>query len=198
VFEEERGPRARRRQATIDEIVAAAWDVVHEEGLAALSIRDLAARVGLSGSSLYQYFDSKHAIFDALFADGHRQLHDRLQALDWSDRPLTVFRNGSRIFTDFCLEDAVRYQLLFQRTIRGFVPSESSMALSWATYRGMTTALAAIGVTETADIDLWTAVQMGLTEQQLANDPGGRRFVGQLDAAIDMFLAHVKKGRSRR
>ena len=40
-----------------------------------------------------------------------------------------------------------------------------------------------------ADVDLWTAIQMGLTEQQWANDPGGRRFVDHLEPAIDMFLA---------
>jgi AcrR family transcriptional regulator len=192
------GPRARRRQATIDEILAAAWEVVHEQGLAALSIRDLAARVGLSGSSLYQYFASKHDIFDALFAEGHRQLQARMRELDRRGSPSTVFRHGSRIFSEFCLEDGVRYQLLFQRTIPGFVPSEPSMALAWASYQDMVAALGALGVTEGADIDLWTALQMGLTEQQLANDPGGRRFVELLDTAIDMYLAHVRKRRSRR
>jgi AcrR family transcriptional regulator len=192
------GPRARRRQATIDEILAAAWQVVHEQGLAALSIRDLASKVGLSGPSLYQYFASKHDIYDALFAAGHRQLQARLRELDRRGSPSTVFRRGSRIFTDFCLEDPVRYQLLFQRTIPDFVPSEPSMALAWASYQDMVAALGALGVTEPADIDLFTALQMGLTEQQLANDPGGRRFVDLLDNAIDMYLAHIKKRRSRK
>jgi len=54
-------------------------------------------------------------------------------------------------------------------------------------------ALAAAGVTDQADVDLWTAIQMGLTAQQLANDPGGRRFADLLDPAIDMFLASVKR-----
>jgi AcrR family transcriptional regulator len=197
VFEVEASPRARRRQATIDEIVTAAWALVHEDGLAALSIRDLGARVGLRGSSLYQYFASKHDIYDALFADGHVQLQACLSGLDRRASPRTVFREGSRMFTEFCLEDTVRYQLLFQRTIPGFVPSERSMALAQATYADMVAALAAVGVTDPADIDLWTALQMGLTEQQLANDPGGRRFVDLLDRSIDMFLAHVKRRKAR-
>ena len=46
VFEErDPGPRAKRRQATIDEVVAAAWATVREHGLAGLAMRDLAARL---------------------------------------------------------------------------------------------------------------------------------------------------------
>ena len=53
------------------------------------------------------------------------------------------------------------------------------------------------GVTDPADVDLWTAIQMGITGQQWANDPGGRRFADHIDAAVDMFLAHVKRKRRK-
>jgi AcrR family transcriptional regulator len=193
----ELGPRARRRQATIDEVLAAARDLAREHGLASISMREIGARVGLHSSSLYQYFSSKDAIYDALFADGHRELHAWMAEFDRTGRPVEVLKRGSRRFTEFCLEDEVRYQLLFQRTIPGFVPSEASMALAWQSYRDMVAALADAGVTEPADVDLWTAIQMGITEQQWANDPGGRRFVDHLEPAVDMFLAHVKRTRRR-
>ena len=67
------------------------------------------------------------------------------------------------------------------------------MALAFASYQDMVGALAAAGVTEQADVDLWAAIQNGLTDQQLANDPGGRRYADLLDRAIDMFLAHVHR-----
>jgi AcrR family transcriptional regulator len=198
VFEPMLGPRERRRQETIEHVVAAASDLIHEHGLAALSMRDLAARVGLKAPSLYQYFPSKHDIYDALFAKGHRQLQARMDAeLDRDGDAVTVFKRGSRIFTEFGVEDPVRYQLLFQRTIPDFVPSEESMALAWASYRGMADALADAGVTDQADLDLWSSIQLGLTEQQLANDPGGRRFIDLLDPAIDMFLTTRTTGRRR-
>lgn len=194
MFEEaDPGPRARRRQATIDDVVAAADAAVHEVGLATLSMRDLAARVGLKASSLYQYFPSKLDIYDALFARWHRQLQAHMAQLDPSGDPIEVFRRGSRLMEEFCLTDAVRYQLLFQRTIPDFVPSEASMAIAFESYQGMVDALAAAGVTDQADIDLWTATHLGITEFQLANDPGGRRFVGLLDEAIDMFFAHMQR-----
>jgi AcrR family transcriptional regulator len=193
----ELGPRARRRQATIDEVLAAARQLAHEHGLSAISMRELGARVGLHASSLYQYFPSKDAIYDALFAFGHRELQAWMAGLDRTGKPLEVFKRGSRRFTEFCLADEVRYQLLFQRTIPGFVPSGASMALAWQSYREMVAALADVGVTEPADVDLWTAIQMGITEQQWANDPGGRRFADHLEPAIDMFLAHARRTRKK-
>ena len=186
------GPRARRRQATIDEVLAAASDLARGAGLASISMRELGTRVGLHASSLYQYFPSKDAIYDALFAQGHRELHAWMAALDRTGRPVDVLKRGSRLFIEFCLEDAVRYQLLFQRTVPGFAPSEASMALAWQSYRDWSPP-SPTGVTAQADVDLWTAIQMGITGQQWANDPGGRRFADHIEPAVDMFLAHVKR-----
>ena len=193
----ELGPRARRRQATIDEVLAAARDLAREHGLTSISMRELGARVGLHASSLYQYFPSKDAIYDALFAQGHRELQMWMAELDRTGRPVDVLKRGSRRFTEFCLEDEVRYQLLFQRTIPGFTPSKASMDLAWHSYGDLVAALADAGVTHPPDIDLWTAIQMGITEQQWANDPGGRRFVVHIEPAVDMFLAHVKRKNRR-
>lgn len=184
--------RNRRRQSMIDEVVDAAWALVHEQGLAGLSMRDLGERVGLHASSIYQYFPSKLDIYDALFAQGHRQLHAAMADLDRTSDPVSVFRAGSARFTAFCTDDPVRYQLLFQRTIPDFEPSAASMALAWQSYQDMVGVLASLGVADGPDVDLWSAIQIGLTDQQIANDPGGQRWASQLDRAIDMFLAFVR------
>ena len=47
---------------------------------AAFSLHALAREVGIRQPSLYEYFDSKHALYDAMFADGNRQLLERLDA----------------------------------------------------------------------------------------------------------------------
>ena len=120
--------RARRREATRAEILDAAWDLVREHGLAALSLRDLAARVGMRAPSLYQYFSSKHAIYDAMFGQGAREpslasirpAHDR--------RPATALREIAHRMFEFTTSDPARAQLLFQRTIPGFEPSADAYA----------------------------------------------------------------------
>lgn len=184
--------RDRRRQSMIDDVVNAAWELVHEQGLAGLSMRDLGEKVGMHASSIYQYFPSKLDIYDALFAHGHRQLQAVMGAVDRQGDPDDVFRAGSAVFTNFCTEDPVRYQLLFQRTIPDFVPSPEAMELAWASFQDMGQALAAVGVVDQVDVDLWVALQTGLTDQQIANDPGGARWSSQLDRAIDMFFAFVR------
>jgi hypothetical protein len=51
--------------------------------------------------------------------------------------------------------------------------------------------LAGIGVTDPADVDLYTALIAGLVAQQNANEPGGDRWTRQLDRVIDMYLAEM-------
>src|SRR5580704_8505641 len=112
-----RDRRAERREATRAEILDAAWDLAREEGLAGLSLREVAAKVGMRPPSLYHYFDSKHAIYDAMFAAGNRQLLERMSDHEWPEEPRALLRAMARLFVEFGAEDPVRSQLLFQRTI---------------------------------------------------------------------------------
>ena len=102
---------------------------------------------------------------------------------------------GARAFVEFCVEDPVRYQLLFQRTIPDFEPSPDSYADALAVLDVAREQLSSIGITDTAALDLWTALITGLVDQQLSNDPGGDRWTRLLPQAVDMFLAHHRRGR---
>ena len=66
-----------RHEATKEEILAAAWELARTVGLTGFSLRDLALAVHMRHQSLYTYFPSKHAIYDALFAQGMRALVDQ-------------------------------------------------------------------------------------------------------------------------
>jgi AcrR family transcriptional regulator len=186
-----RDRRAERFEATRQEILDVAWGLVSADGLAGLSLRELGARVGLRAQSLYVYFPSKHAIYDAMFLEGNRELLDRRRSLELDADPVVALRQSARQFVDFCTEDLARYQLLFQRTIPGFEPSEESYAVAREVLDGGRRVLAGVGVTEPADVDLYTGLISGLVAQQNANEPGGDRWTRQLDRAIDMYLAEV-------
>ena len=192
-----RDRRAERREATRAEILDAAWALVREHGLAGLNLRDVAKAVGMQPPSLYSYFASKAAIYDAMFADGYRAL---LATRPGDRTPTTVdeFKAGCRDFLAFATEDPARFQLLFQRTIPGFEPSDESMALAVEALSWASGALAGIGVTDPGALDLYTALLTGLADQQISNDPGGDRWVRRADEALDMFLAHVAPAKRRR
>ena len=185
--------RALRREETKAEIVAAAWDVVREHGLAGLAMRDLGKRVGMKAQSIYSYFESKHDIYDAMFREAYEAFAAATSADvvtgAGSDRDLAHV--AAHRFFEFCTSDPVRYQLLFQRTIPDFVPSEESYAVALDAYRSVQDQFAALGITDPEAVDLWTAVMTGLTDQQISNDPGGNRWERIVDRAVDMILREI-------
>ena len=191
-----RDRRAERRAATRAEILDAAWEIARTEGLASLSLRDLARRVGMQAPSLYSYFDSKHAIYDAMYAQGAQAFVD---GEPWHETTGDLREDLRRIvhyFVRFCSADEARYQLLFQRTIPGFEPSPESFAISEESLGRLADHLAGCGVTEPRAIDLFTALGTGLADQQISNDPGGDRWIRLIDDAVDMFADHVTKAGS--
>lgn len=183
--------RRARHEATRQEILDAAWTIVRAEGLAALTMRGLARVVGMEPQSLYTYFRSKHDVYDAMFAEGNRELLDRLHAVDWPDGPRDLIRTVAEVMLTFDAEDAARSLLLFQRTIPDFEPSTEAYALAEEVFAYCGGHLARAGITDPADMDLYTALVAGLGMQQLANDPGGDRWLRLLDRAVDMYVSEV-------
>jgi AcrR family transcriptional regulator len=183
--------RSRRREQTRAEILQAAWQLCREQGLAALSLRDLAARVGMRAPSLYSYFDSKDAIYDAMFAEGQRALLASQAGLTDLPRTRAGLLRGAMQFFEFCVSDPVRYQLMFQRVVPGFVPSPESYALAVQVLAQFDEVLAELGLTDPALRDLWTGLFAGLTAQQITNDPGGDRWERTVPLAVEMFADFV-------
>ena len=187
--------RTARRQETKDEIIAAAWDLVREEGLAGLAMRDLGKRVGMKAQSIYSYFASKHEIYDAMFHEGYlafaRELADVVPSTVDGVDMREVLHDSAHRFFDFCVSDPVRYQLLFQRTIPDFIPSDESYAVAVETYDDMRQGFERFGVTDPEVVDLWTALLTGLSDQQISNDPGGDRWERVIDRAVGMFLTQI-------
>jgi AcrR family transcriptional regulator len=189
--------RGRRREAKRATILAEAWGLAHRDGLAAISLRDLADRVDLRQPSLYAYFDSKLGLYDLMFADGNRQLLAVVGSIPVSDDPRHALVEFTQTLVRFSTEDIVRHQLLFQRTIPGFEPSPTSYALALEFYELARQRLAAAGVSDPSDVDVFSALVSGLSHQQVANDPGGDRWVSLAERAVDMFLADVERRRQR-
>lgn len=181
----------RRRLQTRSEILESAWQLCRDGGLTSLSLRVLAERVGMRAPSLYSYFASKDAIYDAMFADGQRELLAVISDLPVDDADRESVREAAHRYFCFCTSDPVRYQLLFQRTIPGFEPSPESYALASEVLDTAERAITAAGLADARLVDLWTALLTGLADQQISNDPGGDRWYRLLDEAVDLFCDHA-------
>jgi AcrR family transcriptional regulator len=183
--------RQRRHEETRREILEEAWAMARREGLASLSLRQLARAVGMEPQSLYTYFASKHAIYDAMFAQGNEALLARRADIDVDSDPVDALRQMAHGFVEFCTEDTTRYSLMFQRSIPGFEPSPESYALAQRVLDIGRERLAALGVKDQAGLDLYTALISGLVSQQISNDPGGSRWTRHTDRLMDMYLREV-------
>ena len=184
---------AERREAKVAEIVASAWELAGADGIGGLTLRALARKVGMRQPSLYEYFESKNALFDAMFADGNRQLLARLDALDLPRDPRRAVKVFMRAFAEFGLEDLTRGALLFQRSIPGFEPSPGSYALAEEALQRGVELLGRAGVHDPGDVDCVVAMVAGLVTAQASNDPGGTRWIRHLDRMIDLHLDNATK-----
>ena len=204
-------PTAReRRKRTHDQIVEDSLTIAREmmqaDGVAALSFNAIAARLGIKPPSLYTYFPSKHAIYDELFRRGFeafgQSMSDASDPAQEDPVPGTAdsLRRVMEAYMAFALENPDLFQLMFQRPVPGFIPSERSMAVSLSALQQGREALRQL--IERGEIqppypvdrasDLIIATMYGLTELQLANNPdqpvGAGRFGSLIPEAVQLFL----------
>jgi AcrR family transcriptional regulator len=195
--------RAARRQASVDEALDHAEDIVREQGAGALTVSEIARRMGMRPPSLYKYFPSLHAIYDALFARGHRELAAYLDdSVRDLDSGLARLLAASRAIARWGTERAGLAPLLFWRPVPGFAPSPESYAPSeavWERFRqDLRTAVRKGQLRRSADSDaalrMLTIVISGISSQQLANEPDKSfedgAFTSLIDEALQMFANH--------
>lgn len=97
------GQRA-RRLGRIDQILDVAGDVFGDEGYSNASLSTVAARLGVSKTALYRYFDSKAALFAAYVERHCARLSDAVQTM--ADDGLTS-RAALTLFVRRYLEQVV-------------------------------------------------------------------------------------------
>ncbi len=191
------GKTAQRREERVASIVATAWTLAGQHGIGGLSLHALARELGIRQPSLYAYFDSKHALFDAMFADGNRQLLARLDEVKLPRDPRAAVKAFIRTLVGFAVEDPERSALLFQRPIPGFVPSTESYEHAQAVMERTVGLLHAAGLRAQADVDCFVAMVGGLVDAQISNDPGGDRWTRHLVRLPAMYLDEPKRRRRR-
>ena len=179
---------AQRREERTAGIVAAAWQLSQTLGLAGVTLHALAREVGIRQPSLYEYFESKHALYDAMFADGNRRLLERLDAVKLPADRRRALKKLLRAFVDFALEDPPRCELLFERHIPGFEPTPDSYAIAQEALQRVVAVMQDAGARDQGDIDCLVAITAGLMQAQRTNDPGGTRWIRHLDRMIDLVL----------
>jgi AcrR family transcriptional regulator len=140
--------RARNSAEMREAIVEVATEIIREKGSAALTLQEVARRIGISTPALYTYFASKMDLYDALYRRGLR-LFRLAEAELWR----TTAPTWERLRAWFEVRLAVAeeypefYHLVFDDPIPGFIPTQESMQevrqLTAAAVQGITEIIAA-------------------------------------------------------
>ena len=120
-----------RRQQTIEDALDAAVAIMEEAGVGGLSMSEIARRLGMRQPSLYKYFPSLHAVYDALFARGVQRSGAAVQAaIEHGPRGVVTIRAAGRALVRWAVENPALAQLLYWRPVPGFAPSAATFAAS--------------------------------------------------------------------
>jgi AcrR family transcriptional regulator len=160
-----RKPRA-SSQSRITGILAAARELLAEQGVASLSIYNVAERAAIPPSSVYHFFASVPALLEALTADVHQAFRDCLQAAVAHDE-LREWRDLSR--------------LIEQRMLAIYAADAAARQLILAQH----------GLTEVTQADRQHDIELGQLMQQVFD----RHFpLPQLPDDVDVFALAMELG----
>jgi AcrR family transcriptional regulator len=185
-----------------EEALDHAVDLMTEEGVGALTVSEVARRMGIRGPSLYKYFPSRFALYDALFARGLAAEAAAVRGAAESAAPgIDQLRAGGAALVRWAVDNPALAQLLHWRPVPGFAPTPETFAASRQDNAAARTVFAeAVRLGQLrpqADSDeglrLWTVVLSGVISQQMANEPGvpydEGAFSRLTEAAIEVFLS---------
>ena len=142
--------------------------------------------MGMGTPSLYQYFPSKNAIYDEVFARGWRELEAHMRAFDQAAGPVTcaqearaLLRHGADTFVEWALEHPMQAQLMFWRPVPGFTPSPAAYLAAVSLLdltRSTLTRFVHAGwlrpdAAGAAAVRAHTVLIAGVISQQLSNEP---------------------------
>jgi AcrR family transcriptional regulator len=177
-------------------------EIMAADGVAALSLSDVARRLGIQPPSLYKYFPSKLALYDAVFAQGARGARDEFRAgAAAADPGLPALAAGVERFARFTLANGVFTQLLYWRPVPGFTPSPQAYRPAQEFVADVATVLrtaADLGqIHPDAATDdgqtLLSVLVAGALSQQAANEPDADfdngRYTRLLPRLLSMFVA---------
>jgi AcrR family transcriptional regulator len=206
--------RARRRLETIEEILDIAVAVMTSDGVAGLSLSEVARRLGVQPPSLYKYFPSLMAVYDALFERGQREHLAAMRAgMAGAEPGLPALKAGLDASGRWAVENRALAQLMFWRPVPSFEPSADAMAPSFEMVavqrQHFIEAVRAGHLGPEADSDaalyLVSALISGVLTQAFANEPdlpwGEGRFTplfGQLLELLPALYPPPARPRRRR
>lgn len=98
-----------------DRIVSASTELIEEQGLGALSMREVARRAGVSHQAPYYYFADREAILGAIAEQGFRMLGEFVQrSVVVGDGVQAAIVAAGRAYLEFALAHPAHFRVMFR------------------------------------------------------------------------------------
>jgi AcrR family transcriptional regulator len=122
-------PRSKQRTPELREhLLAAAVDLLAEEGAAGLTARSLAARAQTSAPALYELFGDKAGVVRELYFEGFRRLSGELAALEATADPIADLWTLTSVYRRFIRTNRQLAEVMFSRPFAEFSPGPDELA----------------------------------------------------------------------
>ena len=117
-------PRTRTPSADVrSALLEAAAHLLETAGPDALSVRRIAAAAHVAPMGVYNHFDGKHGVVEALWVESFDRLRVTLESLGEVDDPGDALVEGFRRYRALAQAHPMAYRLMFLDGVPGFEPS---------------------------------------------------------------------------
>lgn len=95
-------------------ILDCALDITAKHGYDELSMRKMAARLGMSATNIYNYFHKKDEVYLAILTEGYEKLYvETYNAINLGENAKERLKNAIDAFVNFGLEKPYYYEIMF-------------------------------------------------------------------------------------
>lgn len=129
-------------------ILIAASDIFAENGASGLSVRAISGRAGLSTIGIYNHFNGKQGILDALYIEGFELVMAAIELDLDALSPREAVLQGLANYIDLAAQHRGHYELIFGRGDPTYKPSSTAIAVGEEAFNRLT-ALVARALPET-------------------------------------------------
>ena len=119
-------------------ILTAASELFDKHGAGGMSVRAISNRAGLSTIGIYNHFDGKQGILDALYIEGFQHV---MAAVDVQDEGLSArdaVLKGLSNYIDFARTKSAYYALIFGESDPSYAPSSEAIAVGEEAFNRLT------------------------------------------------------------
>lgn len=170
-------------------LVSAGRKILERDGVAGLTVRAVAAEAGVAPMGVYNHFDGKEGLLDAVVTDGFVEFRAAIAATD--DVPSARLRTSGQAYRRFALDNPVLYSLMFSTECH---PTDEVAAAAFVALAEIVRYAQAAGVVRPGDaaelaLQVWSCVHGAVALELADAGPPGVDWAAGYEGVLQLIAA---------